>query len=528
MKRPDGPAKPHILLFNPDQWRGDALGHLGHSGAVTPFIDSFVAAEAVSFAYSFCQATVCTSSRASFGTGLYPHVFGHRSMHHMLHAERGQRNFLSVLRDAGYFIWWGGKNDLVPAAEGPRAYADIYFTPDEAFFERHGARPPEAAPTAVWRGAPGSDTFYSFLKGPLRKREGERFYLDQDWQNVLGAIDFLKSAPADRPLCIYLPLTFPHPPYAAEPEYLAMSHARRDLPTRRHADQAELARKPRMLRAIREAQGLTGWSEDRWDELRRTYFAMIGRVDHQFRLVTDALRETGLYDDTAVFMFSDHGDYTGDYEVVEKSQNTFEEPIVRVPLIVKPPKAVPTVPGVRDETLVELIDMTATVYDFAGADPGYDHFGRSLRALLADPTSRQRDVVFTEGGRRDDEMQVSEQESMHDFAAAPRDGLYFPRLNVQVNDPAAHSRAVMVRSMTHKYIRRSSDENELYDLVKDPMELHNAIGDPAYETVLASLKERLLSWYLETTDIVPRELDERWLGGQPVPREPARVGSNSR
>ena len=66
--------------------------------------------------------------------------------------------------------------------------------------------------------------------------------------------------------------------------------------------------------------------------------------------------------------------------MVEKAQNTFEEPIVRVPLIVKPPRGVAAAAGVRDATLVELIDMTATLYDFAEVDPGYDHFGKSLRA----------------------------------------------------------------------------------------------------------------------------------------------------
>jgi arylsulfatase A-like enzyme len=513
--------KPHILLFNPDQWRGDALGHLGHGGAVTPVVDALVADDAVSFAYTFCQATVCTSSRASFGTGLYPHVFGHRSMHHMLHAERGQRNFLSVLRDAGYFIWWGGKNDLVPAAEGPEAYADICFKPDEAFFRRYGAHPPPAVPDTTWRGGPGSDTYYSFLKGALRKRAGERYYLDQDWQNVLGAIDFIADASDDRPVCLYLPLTFPHPPYAAEPKYLAMAASRLPLPPRRHASQAQLARKPGMLRRIRAAQGLTGWDEARWDTLRRTYYAMIARVDEQFGMLLDALRRCGIYDDTAVFLFSDHGDYTGDYEVVEKAQNTFEEPIVRVPLIVKPPRGVATAAGVRDATLVELIDMTATLYDFAEVDPGYDHFGKSLRRVLADPAAPHRDVAFTEGGRRDAEMQVSEQESLHDFGPEPTRSLYFPRLDVQVNDPAAHSRAVMVRSLTHKYIRRLSGEDELYDLRADPMELDNVIAAPAYAPALAELKERLLSWYLDTTDIVPRKTDARWRERPPQLATPA-------
>ena len=35
------PSKPHIVIFNPDQWRGDALGHVGHPAVKTPNIDRF-------------------------------------------------------------------------------------------------------------------------------------------------------------------------------------------------------------------------------------------------------------------------------------------------------------------------------------------------------------------------------------------------------------------------------------------------------------------------------------------------------
>ncbi|MDE0190394.1 MAG: sulfatase-like hydrolase/transferase, partial [Gammaproteobacteria bacterium] len=61
--------KPHIIIFNPDQWRGDALGHVGHPAVKTPNIDRLVAGEAVSFGQAFVQATVCTPSRCSFMTG---------------------------------------------------------------------------------------------------------------------------------------------------------------------------------------------------------------------------------------------------------------------------------------------------------------------------------------------------------------------------------------------------------------------------------------------------------------------------
>ena len=112
----------------------------------------------------------------------------------------------------------------------------------------------------------------------------------------------------------------------------------------------------------------------------------------------DALRETDLYDDTAVFMFSDHGDFTGDYGLVEKTQNTFEDCLTKVPFIVKPPKETPVGPRVCD-SLIELVDFPATVFALAGIEPGYSHFGKTLLPILNGETDQHRDAVFCEGGR---------------------------------------------------------------------------------------------------------------------------------
>ncbi|MCK5201870.1 MAG: DUF4976 domain-containing protein [Spirochaetales bacterium] len=67
----------------------------------------------------------------------------------------------------------------------------------------------------------------------------------------------------------------------------------------------------------------------------------------------------------------------------------------------------------------------------------------------------------------------------------------------------------MCRTKTHKYIKRFYELDELYDLEKDPQELHNVIDNPAYSDVLQVLRERMLSWYMETCDIVPFEPDLR-------------------
>ena len=208
------PKRPHILIFNPDQWRYDVLGHLGNRAAITPNLDAMVARDAVSFSHAFCQNTVCTPSRCSFMSGWYPHVRGHRTMFHMMRPD--EPVLLRALKEEGYFVWWGGKNDLVPGQGGYDAYCSVKYAPE---------RPPQPMWASdrqqAWRGAPASDTYYSFYVGRLPASEEEPYY-DNDWANVLGAVDLIRGYSGDQPLCIYLPLTYPHPPYAVEDPWYSM------------------------------------------------------------------------------------------------------------------------------------------------------------------------------------------------------------------------------------------------------------------------------------------------------------------
>ena len=88
-------------------------------------------------------------------------------------------------------------------------------------------------------------------------------------------------------------------------------------------------------------------------------------------------------------------------------------------------------------------------------------------------------------------------------------GLYWPRLRLQRQEGPEHTKAVMCRTRDYKYVRRLYESDELYDLRADPGELHNRIDDPALSGVLADLKDRLLTFYLETGDVVPHDTDQR-------------------
>ena len=182
--------------------------------------------------------------------------------------------------------------------------------------------------------------------------------------------------------------------------------------------------------------------------------------------------------------------------------NTFEDCLSRVPLTLKLPKGLPVEPRVS-EALVELLDFSATVYELAGIEPDYTHFGKSLLPVIANETDEHRDAVFCEGGRLH-----GEQHAMELGPNMDPEGLYWPRVGPQVRDDGPyHTKAVMCRNKDFKYVHRLYEQNEFYDLKKDPQELDNIVENPAYAEIRAYLKERLLTWYLETGDVVPHNLD---------------------
>ena len=118
--------RPHIIIFNPDEMRGDALAHLGNPASITPNLDAFAANEAVSFGQAYCQNPVCVPSRCSFFTGLYPHVRGHRTMSHLL--RPGETSMLKELKEAGYYVWMNDRNDQARSPAGRKAMRPKFIT----------------------------------------------------------------------------------------------------------------------------------------------------------------------------------------------------------------------------------------------------------------------------------------------------------------------------------------------------------------------------------------------------------------
>ena len=111
--------------------RAESLGCYGHPVAHTPNFDR-LAEEGARFSQCHVQHTVCTPSRCSFLTGWYPRTRGHRTLWHMLRED--EPNLLRYLKDAGYEVVMGGKNDALSPGSFP-------LSVDEARVQRRWNRP---------------------------------------------------------------------------------------------------------------------------------------------------------------------------------------------------------------------------------------------------------------------------------------------------------------------------------------------------------------------------------------------------
>jgi arylsulfatase A-like enzyme len=330
--------------------------------------------------------------------------------------------------------------------------------------------------------------------------EGKNYTIDDE--SVDKAIEKIKDSKEEEPFCLFLGLNLPHPPYQIEEPYF--SAIDKNKMKKRVFSKEGLKNKPSILKIIAKEQKLQELSEDDWDEIRKCYLGMCMKTDYLFGKVCDALKEKGIYDDTAIFVFSDHGDYTGDYGIVEKTQNTFEDCLVKVPFIIKPPKGYEVDAGISD-SLVELVDLYPTLMEMCGIRPAHSHFGKSLVPVIENRNTANKEFVFSEGGRLKGEVHCDESNGKTTHPFNP----YYPRKTAQLDD-TAHTKATMIRTDKYKYIRRIYEMDEFYDLVNDPEECSNQINNPNYCQIINDLKMNMLEWYQTTADIVPFEQDERF------------------
>jgi choline-sulfatase len=466
-----GNTRPKLILFFPDEMRADAVGCYGNPLVKTPNLDR-LAREGTRFENCHVQYPVCGASRCSLLTGWPTSVRGHRSLYYFLRPE--EPNLFRYLRRAGYDVFWYGKNDAL----APQTFSD-------SVTEWYDV--PSAAGAAESRGnRPQGPTTMLFPGGQDRRNTN-------DYALLQRAIRILERREAERPFCIFLPLTEPHPPYRA-PEGFGSLYKPSDLPP---LVPPGLPKKPLFHAAIRQQYGLTGVSDADLREVRATYYGQVSYSDWLLGELLEALERTGRAADTALIMSSDHGDYAGDYGLVEKWPSGLESCLTHVPLIARVPGGTPG--GVCRE-MVELFDVMPTFLDLAGTRASHTHFARSLLPQLHGAAGDVDRAAFSEGGYNVYEPQAFE----------PRlGGLYAPKTDLQNEHPETISRCASVKTTRYTYIARPGGQSELYDRAQDPQETRNLIDSRAHVASREALQLRLVNWYINTTGVPPPDKDPR-------------------
>jgi arylsulfatase A-like enzyme len=231
-----------------------------------------------------------------------------------------------------------------------------------------------------------------------------------------------------------------------------------------------------------------GWMPDNpgvREELAR-FNGAVWFMDEAVGVVLDALARTGLDERTLVLFTTDHG------MAFPRAKGTLYDPGIGVALILRPPPALGSTGLVVDD-LVSHIDIAPTFLEAAGAPIPDAMQGRGFWGLLAGGDYERRECVFAE-------------KNFHD-AYDPIRGLrterykylrnFEPRPKVILSTDIQGSPA---SDELWPWAARPREEEELYDLRADPVEMTNIAADPAAASVREELAARLEEWMAETKD----------------------------
>ena len=466
-------SRPNFVVFIPDQLRYDALGCSGNPLASTPHIDA-LAARGTRFENAYVQHSVCSPSRASFLTGWSR---GHRTLGHLL--KPWEPNLLRILKDAGYYSAHVGlRGDTFAKGVTQESTHRFGFAvqPGGGFAKPY----PESHHLAR-----------AFYHGP---RAGDAFCLDFDEACIRTAEEWLAEGMPE-PWVLYVPLIFPHPPFEVEEPWFTQ-HERSAMPAPISPDD-EIGAKPGFMQAIRQRYGTHRMSRDDWAEVTATYYGMVSRVDAQLGRVMQAVESAGAAERTATFFFTDHGEYLGDYGLVEKWASGQHDCLLHDPLIV-------AAPGGREGNIasafVELVDLLPTVCELADIEVQHTHFGKSFSELLRDGQAPHRDAAFSEGGF------LTSEEPLFERAGFP----YDLKAAIQHDEPISVGKVATIRTEDWTFCRRLYEADELYDRREDPRELANLAGRPEHAETERQLRDRILDWLLGTADVFPWQEDGRF------------------
>lgn len=489
-------ARPNILFIMADDHAAHAISAYGSRVNQTPHLDR-LAREGMRFDRCYAVNSICTPSRASILTGTYSHRNGTPVFNRF---DGAQPNVAKYLQAAGYYTVMIGKWHL---GSDPTGFDD-------------------------WIILPGQGVYHD----PAFLTPGGRRVIPGYATDVITdlTIERLRQRPKDKPFFLMCHHKAPHRPWDPDPKYAAL-FADHDVPepaTLRddYAGRADAAREATMTIAkdltrrdlkLPPPAGLSGAALAKWQQAKpmeltvevngrpqtltgdalvkwkyqhyiKDYLRCIASIDDNVGRLLDFLDHEGLATNTVVIYTSDQGFFLGDHGWYDK-RFMYEESI-RMPFLVRWPGRIH--PGGTQAAMALNVDFAPTFMEIAGQPAAPEMQGRSLAPLLR--------------GERPPDWRTS----------------WYYRY---YHDPGDHNTRAHygVRTETHKLIHFwKQDQWELYDLTRDPEELHNLYADPASAGTVTRLKAELkrLKAEVRDNDEFAEQQPPPGVDGQPPPRRP--------
>lgn len=384
----------------------------------------------LTFPNAFIETPLCCPSRATILSGRYSRTTNVRTNEDGHRFDETQ-TIATWLHDGGYFTGMIGKYlNLYPFGRGP------YIPPG---WDRWVAKRNTAASTTY--------SNYGFVDQGIALQTSDAAATYATDLLAGRALDFLRTAPDDRPFLLYFAPSAPHPPWTPPPRY-AGAFSGEPVPVSPGVGERNLSDKPAWVRGLRPVDAA---ARARFLADRRLESEALLAVDDAVKRIVDQLAADGELDRTVIFFLTDNGFSFGAHRIRGK-RCPYEE-CIRTPFVVRAPGAdARVVPG-----LISNVDLAPTIADLAGVRPGQPVDGRSFApALLGGRWKPPSGVLLDWVGDRE--------------------------------VPAWQG----VRTSDFAYIENADGTVELYDITgaigaADPFELRSRSADPRYRGTLKRL-----------------------------------------
>lgn len=465
----DLPTHPNLLFIVTDQERTPQHWPSDWDYATNLPARQRLLDHGLSFQQHFCNSSMCSPSRATLFTGLYPAQHGLTMT--LTYDEPlsdtetplspNYQNLARMLESAGYYVAWKGKWHMSKNNTGGKPTTD-----DVATFGVHDWEPTSAGE------AQDPDDYGGGCAA-------------NDDEIVAQAINFLQNYSHTAPFALFVMLVNPHD-VIAYPDGFAQETCGTDEYNNTANFDLGIELPPTINEDLSTKPTVQAQSRDLYASFLGTlltpqaklnyvnfYADLQQRVDAQIGSVLDALENAGHLPNTVIIRTADHGEMGLSHNGLrQKMFNAYEE-TMRVPLIISNPQIFPT--SQTTNALASLVDIMPTVATLANVPHRHTwHFsGYDLSPLFQNPAGTVQDaILFT----FDDE----------------RAGTGFnPPFITQPN----HIQCI--REANWKFARYfdpagvEPPQYELYDLVHDPLEAYNLADDPAYAAERDRLAQRL-------------------------------------